>query len=190
MKKHWAIAYAVAFGIVCGFLGAGILYLVSSPPRGQSVRLAPPPTPLPVVVHVAGSVASPGVYSLPPGCRVEDAIRAAGGLLLTANSNSLNLAAHLSDGDRVYVPALSQPGDRSVSQSPPPSNSLTVNINSAEQAELEKLPGIGPALAARIIEYRQQNGGFQTIEDIQKVSGIGPATFTQLKDKICIEDQP
>lgn len=187
MKDWWKIA----FGVLCGLLGAGLILLVARQPRGESIRLLPPPTPAPLIVHVDGAVAQPGVYTLAVGSRVQDAIQAAGGLLPEANTASVNLAAILQDGSRVFVPTLqptSPPGAPIVS--PParfsPSLGNLININTATQAELESLPGIGPALAQRVIAYREANGPFQSIEDIMKVSGIGPKTFEKIKDLITV----
>jgi competence protein ComEA len=192
MKTGWALTYAVGMGVVCGFLAAGLMYLIASQPRGHAVRLASPPTPPDLWVHVSGEVLSPGVYPLQPGSRVQDAVAAAGGFSASANGNAVNLATRLSDGDRVYIPAvasLDSPDGLSQSTSVTTLNT-PININTASQDELEKLPGIGPALADRIIKYRLENGIFQSLEDIQKVSGIGPAIFDGLKDLIVIEDSP
>ncbi len=103
--NKWA---TILFGLVCGLLAAGVILLVSMPPRGEPVRLQPPPTPGPLTVHVTGAVANPGVYTLPLEARVQDALDAAGGVTTGADTTSLNLAARLQDGERVYIPLTSQ----------------------------------------------------------------------------------
>jgi len=178
--------------IAGGVLTGGLIWLVSAPPRGAPVDLRPAPTPAPLVVHVTGAVAEPGVYDLPAGARVLDALEAAGGLLPEAEPGSLNQAAPLTDGDQVIVAAASSevgsvsddgPGPSS-SGAPPPGG--LVNINTAGLEELESLPGIGPSIAQRIIDYREANGPFSKTADIVNVSGIGPATFEQIKDRITV----
>ena len=201
MKTHWGIA----FGVLCGLLAAGVLLLTTRPPRGAMVTLPPPPTPLPLIVQVSGAVANPGVYSLTPGSRVQDALREAGGLLPEAESQTLNLAAILHDGERLIVPfkkveATSRPAEVNSSTTPsveinqPSAQTASegglININTALQTELDSLPGIGPATAQKIIAYRETNGPFATIEEIMNVSGIGPATFEKIKLLISVGDLP
>jgi len=198
MKGWWLLALGVVFGI----LSAGGVWLASSPPRGAPVQLLPPPTPSPIQVHVTGAVAKPGVYALPVGSRVQDAIESAGGITAEANAQTLNLAAVLEDGFQVWVPskspvqespaAGSSTGQAEIPLEPanPAAPGALININTASQAELESLPGIGPVTAQKIIAYRQANGLFIGIEDIQKVSGIGPATFEKIKDLITTGSAP
>ncbi len=135
---------------------------------------------LPVVVHVSGQVANPGVYELDSDARVMDAIDAAGGGLETADLHRLNLAEFVHDGQRIHVPAL--PGEN-----PEEEDDGRININTADQFRLQQLPGIGPALAARIVDYRERHGGFASIEDIMKVSGIGEATFENIREYISVD---
>lgn len=179
----WLLAYGVVFGL----LAAGIILLVSRTPRGEATILRPPPSPQPIIVDVSGAVLQPGVYSLPFGSRVIDAIEAAGGLAENAVTKSLNLAAKLSDGEKVLVPqisATSLPGfsmpDRAGAVE------ILVNVNVASKSQLEELPEIGSVYAQRIIDYRELNGPFLKIEDIQKVEGIGEATFESIKDLITV----
>ncbi|MFC2054121.1 helix-hairpin-helix domain-containing protein [Chloroflexota bacterium] len=190
MKTWWLLAV----GIIGGLLGSGVIYLTSSQPRGEGITLLPPPTSAPIIVHIVGAVLDPGVYSLPTNSRQQDAIEAAGGFLSDANPQALNLAAPLQDGDRIIVPTM--PSDtptpatntsKSTIVELPSSNTL-ININTASQADLENLPGIGPVKAKTIIAYREINGIFGLIEDIQKVPGIGPKTFENLKSLITIDD--
>ena len=139
-----------------------------------------------VVVDVDGAVRRPGVVELPSGSRVVDAIEAAGGVKPSGDTGSLNLAQVLLDGEQVVVPTEGQaagPADPATLASPEPGVAPTtglVSINTATEVELETLPGIGPVLAAAIVEWRTQNGGFTSIEQLQDVSGIGPSTFADL----------
>lgn len=196
MREALKYGWAAAFLLLGGLLGAGLIYLASRPPQGEPIRLLPPPTPAPLVVHVTGRVARPGVYRLPPDSRVADALQAAGGSLADGNPQALNLAAPLADGSRVYVPPLqngtSLPEKTGEADRMPAVADIDgrVNINTATQAELESLPGIGPTLASRIIAYRQEHGAFTRLEDLQKVSGIGEGLFNKIKDLITIEGEP
>ncbi len=133
-----------------------------------------------VVVHVSGEVANPGVYELDSDARVVDAIEAAGGELDSADLHRLNLAEFVHDGQRIHVPAV--PGDN-----PDEEDDGRVNINTADEIRLQQLPGIGPALAERIVDYRQRHGGFASIEDIMNVSGIGEATFENIREYISVD---
>jgi competence protein ComEA len=196
MKNLW---WVLAIGIAAGVLASGLILLVSRPPRGENIDLTPPPTAAPLVVHVTGAVADPGVYHLPAHSRVQDAVQAAGGFLPEADDQAINLAAFLQDGERLSIPA--QAPTRPVAENqpvPPAANPTTapdnpgslgssgspININTATQAELESLPGIGPVIAGRIIAYRQDHGPFASIQAIQDVSGIGPVTFERIQNLI------
>lgn len=200
MKNWWILPLGVVFGV----LSAGIIYLSSQPPRGNAIVLLPPPTPIPIQVHVSGEVQNPGVYALSPGSRVQDALEAAGGFTEAANNTALNLASILEDGIRIQVPAQTRneapsqltATESKESESPPkptspPEDSPTstlININTASQHELESLSGIGPATALKIITFREENGSFTSIEEIQKVSGIGPVTFENIKSFITVDN--
>jgi len=186
------IAWAVAFGVAIGLLAAGVIFLVSRPARGQPVELLPPPTPKPIMVQVSGAVQRPGVYELPAGSRVLDAVQAAAGFSEDANQALINLAAYIQDGDKVFVPALKLPEGETADSNRSSTIQVSdlVNINTATQAELETLPEIGPAIAQAIIAYREQNGSFSSIEAIQNVPGIGPAIFAQIEPLITIESTP
>jgi competence protein ComEA len=146
---------------------------------------------------VAGAVVRPGLYDLPEDSRVMDAIEAAGGFVAEADKNSLNLAARVEDAQRLDVPFVAgfvpeaDQGFAVISEGTPSSltGSELVDINTASLAELDKLPGIGPTTAQKIIEYREVAGPFTNIEDIVNVSGIGAATFDEIKDLITVGDQ-
>jgi competence protein ComEA len=189
MKYLWGIA----FGVVIGFLGVGLLLLTTGEPRGEPIQLSPPPTPAPLVVHVTGAVNKPGVYSLPPASRVGEAIDMAGGLADDADASLINLAQLVADGEQIWIPyqihqdVVEEESDF-VNVEPTRSRSIDlININTATQIQLESLPGIGPAYAEAIIQYRLENGPFEKIEDIQEVKGIGPITFENIRSLITIK---
>ena len=145
-----------------------------------------------VIVHVAGAVARPGVYTLAGGSRIGDAVTAAGGPLRKAVLDGLNLAKPLTDGEQVLVPDRSQVATAPAAGGAPgaPANpaagsvaaggSSTVSLNSATLADLETLPGIGPVLAQRILDHRDAVGGFKQVGELRDVSGIGEKTFQSL----------
>ena len=182
----------IAFGVVCGLLGAGLLFLATGKPRGEAIQLIPPPTPAPMIVHIAGAVNEPGVLSLPSGSRVKDAVEKAGGLAETADSSLINLAMLVSDGMQIWVPGEQvapigeqAPGKTNPQQVPVHPGGL-ININTAPQIELEPLSGVGPVIAKAIIQFRLEHGPFKEIDDIQAVSGIGPMTFEKIKSFITV----
>lgn len=142
-----------------------------------------------VAVHVVGAVKKPGVYELPLGSRVLDAVNRAGGLHKSAESEAINLAAEITDGQQIRIPRQgegAQPPDAAPDAGTPTGNAAgaTLNINTASGTELETLPGIGPALAQRIIDFRQGNGPFKNLAELDAVSGIGPALLAGLRDKV------
>lgn len=152
---------------------------------------APTPTPAPIRVHVSGAVQNAAVYELPQGSIVQDAIEAAGGPAPDADLASINLALELRDQQQVHVPRegeASPPSSVSGGESGGGGSSGDfVNINTATAKELEALPGVGPKTAQRIVAHREANGLFETIEDIQNVSGIGPKTFEGFEEMITVE---
>lgn len=179
----------VLISVVCGLLGGGILFLVTRAPQGQPIRLLPAPTAASIKVYITGAVKQPGVFSLSPGSRVQDVIDMAGGSLPEADLASINLAALLQDGERVFVSVITEiplPGDSRSPEESLPLMQYPIDINTASQAELESLPDIGPAIAADIISYREQNGAFNSIEEIENVPGIGPKTFESIKELITV----
>lgn len=154
-----------------------------------------------IVVHITGEVKKPGVVRVKEGSRIEDIIEAAGGLTENADITNINLAYVVEDGVKIKIPAV---GDDELSKESyiiegmgenfsiaegnveNHSNSL-ININTATQSELETLPGIGPSIASRIIEYRNQNGKFKTVNDIKNVTGIGNNKFEKIKEFIKVK---
>ena len=144
-----------------------------------------------IMIHVTGEVENQGVVILPEGARIVDAIEAAGGETVNADLNKLNLAYVLSDGEKLYVPNKNEENENteyittSGGENSMDSNNGLINLNTASIQELTTLPGIGEALATRIIEYREQNGKFNDVEDIKNVSGIGDSKYESIKDLIC-----
>ena len=150
-----------------------------------------------LAVHVSGAVASPGVYELEEGARVRDAVEAAGGFAAEASQESVNLARKVSDGEQIFVLTVEE-FEASPSSSSPSSGSSDagaqassgagglVNINTAGLEALDSLPGVGPATAQAILDEREANGPFASIEDIQRVSGIGEKKYEKLKGSICV----
>ena len=147
-------------------------------PPVVAVQIAAPE----IFVDVTGAVTKPGVYTLAANSRVIDAIKAAGDSAPGADLSTINLARVLSDGEQIYVDAtiINSAGKR-VSKTV---HSGPINLNRATAAQLDSLDGIGPVIAKRIIEYRKVNGPFATVEDLQKVSGIGTAKFAIIKSKL------
>jgi competence protein ComEA len=145
------------------------------------------------MVDVRGAVVKPGLYSLPKGSRAQDALAAAGGMTADANVDRVNLAKLLTDGDQVLVPtrtaqAFTTPAVASGTSvaAGPTSTPGKININTATVEDLDKLPGIGPALAQRIVDYRKAYGPFKKIDDLKNVTGIGDKLFEQIKNLITV----
>lgn len=175
-------------GILLGLFLAVLVWVVARNPTGEAVTLRPVPTDRPIVVHITGAVPRPGVYALPDGARVQDGVSAAGGFLAEAEKSQINLAGLLEDGAKLDIPfiegaspVLATPVEEVIT-----STTELININTASQAELESLPGIGPTTAQKILEYRDANGPFINAEDIINVSGIGPGTYERIKDLITV----
>ena len=128
-----------------------------------------------VVVHVAGAVGRPGVYRLPIGARVTDAVKRAGGLAPGARADSINLAARLSDGQQVVVPGRAAAAVAGGEAAGP------ISLGSATVEQLDEIEGIGPVTAQKIIEFRDQRGGLSSVDQLDQISGIGPATMEALR---------
>lgn len=190
MKSFW---HSTLY-IVIGLFAAGVIWLACSKPRGKPISLQTPPPPLPIQVHIIGEIQRPGVYELPINSRIQDLIQKAGGLTPDADEQTINLAAFLVDGQQIRIPARAFPKDsenypedldfnkRSAEQIQP-----LININTATSELLETLPGIGPAIALEIIDFRQKEGDFKSIEEIQKVHGIGPVIYQGIEDLITVD---
>ena len=215
----WLVAVAIVLGVGWWLMRPpqtpteSLLPAVTTVPAtpivgSSSPSASPSPSPSPslassvagpdvLVVHVAGAVATAGVYELAPGGRVHDAIEAAGGSAANADLDRVNLAAPLSDGARVHVPAVGEPD-------PPPidpsmvvtadeatdagggTSIAPVDVNRAGAVELERLPGVGPSIAAAIVDEREQGGPFASLDDLQRVSGIGPARLEAIRDLVVL----
>jgi competence protein ComEA len=168
--------------------GARSASTVARAPASVQIERAPAETAL---VHVAGAVRDPGVYRLHTGERVKDAVRRAGGAGRRADLNAINLAAKVADGQQVVVPrrgaaagssgaapaAAGAAGANGAAQTP-------VSLNSATAEQLETLDGVGPATAQKILDWRQQHGGFRSIDDLSEVPGIGPKRLAALRPKV------
>ena len=149
------------------------------------------PEPAEMYVDVGGAVLKPGLIVLDEGARVNDAVQAAGGFTEAADTSAVNLAAPLADGEKLYVPSQGESGAGASSASAQPAGqtgsvSGRININTATLDELDELPGVGPATAQAIIEDREANGRFESLEDIMRVSGIGEKKFEKLEDAISV----
>lgn len=153
----------------------------------------------PLIIHIAGAVKIPGVYQLKSTDRIVDAVMIAGGATEEANLDLINLASLLKDGQKIIIPykTYSETGEEintntynymaSAYSSSPDSTSAKININTANANMLQNLPGIGPVLSEKIIEYRNQNGLFGVIDDIMDVSGIAEKKYEGIKDQICVQ---
>lgn len=144
---------------------------------------SPAPVTSGIFVHVLGAVIEPGLYQLREGDRVVDAVASAGGYANGADEAQLNLARVLSDGEQLYVPVV---GELPALDAGGAVIGGKVNVNSADQATLETLPRVGPALAQRIIAWRDENGRFAAIDDLRSVTGIGEKTFEGLRDLVTV----
>ena len=184
---HFTRQQKIALGIIAAIVLIVSLLMVL---RGNT-QINPAPEIIPITisepeifVDVTGAVNNPGVYSLTGRSRVIDAIKAAGDSAPGADLSTINLARVLNDGEQIYVDSavinsFGQRVTKKVASGP-------ININRATLRQLDGLDGIGPVIAGRIIEYRKKNGSFLTIDDLQKVSGIGAAKFAQIKSKVRI----
>lgn len=176
-------------GILIGLLVAGLLLLLLSQPRKYGVELQPPPTPEPLMIHVAGAVQNPGVYELPLHAIIADAIKAAGGASEGANLDRVNLAASLKDNQQVFVPSTPEKASREETSqiSPVTTSSEKINVNTGTISELDQLPGIGPSLAEEIIKHRETFGIFHEAADLLDVSGIGPAKLEKISELVSFD---
>lgn len=177
MLKGWLERYkaiTVIF-LIAVIAGGGVVLFYKHPWGKQPLEIVTLAPSCQVTFGVIGEVESPGIYTL-EGCSLSigDAVEAAGGFTNDADRGALNLTAPLSNGDLIHVPRLGDVPQR-------------VNINTADVWLLEVLPGIGPTLAQRIVDYRKQNGPFNRVEDLMEVEGIGEGTYNKLKDLIIVE---
>ncbi len=181
---------------------AVVLAPVAASPSEAAPAASPAASPTPdVMVYVCGAVRTPGVVRLPAGARVTDALELAGGPTAKAELAAVNLAAPVADGQQILVPERGAPA---VASAPAASGSTSsggalgvssvggsttgalININTASLEELDRLDGVGPSTAQKIVDYRTENGGFKTIDEIKEVPGIGDAKFAAMKDSITV----
>jgi competence protein ComEA len=194
MKKILEIAAGILFGILLGLLVAGLLYQTTRAPTGEPVTLLPSPTPEPIMVYVTGAVQRPGVYQVPRDSRLVDVVALAGGFLEGADVTQINLAEKLEDGQQIAIPGVSDfptpqltIGGGGLLVTPTPPASGPINLNTATQTQLEALPGIGPSTAEKIIQYREDNGPFERVEDLLKIPGIGPETLDKIRSLVKVQ---
>ncbi len=184
---------------VCLFVGAGIFYCAGLTEQKEVVLVEQEQdtsleeqtaqikeTEKEILVHVCGAVKNPGVYRIEEGSRICDIIALAGGGTEDSVVDSLNLARVLKDGERIFVPTIQEAETIEVLEE---KGSQKINLNTATKEQLMTLSGIGEAKAEDIIAYRAENGDFQTIEDIMKISGIKEAAFQKIKDKIMVKEE-
>lgn len=159
---------------------------IAPPARASMPAFVAPSSASTLVVHVAGAVRAPGLYRFPSGARIADAIETAGGPLRAADLTALNLAAALTDGTQVLVPERGDPADSAPGAPGPEPSAATVPLNSADQAALETIPGVGPVTAGAILEHRERVGSFASVDELLDVDGIGPATLEAIRPYVTL----
>lgn len=149
-----------------------------------------------IKIHITGQVKNTGIIELKSGSRISDAIEKAGGITEFANLDEVNLAYCLEDGQKLYIPSIEEKnieyiteenGENIIEEVNISTSKKVININKADIADLESIPGIGPSMAQKIINYRTENGKFKTIEDLKNVSGIGEKKFESMKEYVCVK---
>ena len=182
--------------LLCGLALLGLaVFAVVYAGRGDGVAASPRPAPSlevaaadeggsGLVVHVAGAVRRPGVYRLRAGARVADAVERAGGARRRADLGAVNLAAELQDGRQVLVPLRAKGGVAAANAAGATAPGVPLNLNTATVEQLDELDGIGPATAQQIVAYREEHGGFGSVEELDQVPGIGETRLAALRDKV------
>jgi competence protein ComEA len=191
ISRSRTLAYVLALLVL---LAVGGRFLLGDEPRGSERAAAGGPLvaePAPVreiVVHVVGAVRRPGLYELPEGSRVDDAIGRAGGLKRKAALELVNLAAPVADGQQIVVPARAEAAAAATPGGPAGAGAPAgpVHLNSATLEQLDGLPGIGPVTAQKILDYRAAHGAFQSVDELDAVPGIGPARLEQLRPLVAL----
>lgn len=172
-----------------------------APPATEPIQPTEPPPLTELTVHVAGAVKQPGVYHLPPNSRVDDAIRQAGGATVNADLDALNLAEPITDGQKIYVPRKGEMPPPTLASKTPNSTTqahsrdskshsavrFPLDLNTATAEQLEAIPGIGPVLAQRIVDYRRANGRFQSVDDLLEVQGIGQKRLENMRPYVVVK---
>lgn len=196
LKNLVLILLGILIGI--GAVGIGQLFLKTTPSEG--IKILPTETPTPVVVYITGAVRKPGIYALPEGSRLVDVVREAGGFKDTADPKAMDLAQLVMDGDKIDVPTtdedlastdfpdlvISDDGLANAVDTAPVAGDA-IDLNTATKAELESLPGIGPTLAQRILDYRDEYGDFYSVEELAEVPGISEALMNELTAYLTVE---
>ena len=201
--KPWLL---ILTGVLIGLLAAGGILLIAQPERGVPITLMPAPThtptgmpkptttPMPIQVMIKGQINTPGIYNLDKESRLFDLIELAGGLTENADIDRVNNVFILRDGDYFYIPSIGEKIPDTARNAPGnnPLDDLSffdypLNLNTATQAELESLPGIGPTKAMDIITYRNLVGAFKTVDDLLNITGIGPSTLDAIRQYLIVE---
>lgn len=168
---------------------------IAAPGAAVAMPASPEASAPPVWVHVCGAVRHPGVYEVRAGGRVADAVEAAGGMLPEAVASSVNLARPVADGEQILVPDEDDPpvpvsaapaGSASAAAASAAAAGAKVNVNTADAAALDTLPGVGPSTAGKILAEREANGPFASVDDLTRVSGIGPKKLELLRELVCV----
>ena len=204
ISRSQLVAYA-AFAVLVVALGVRFMHgrgAASAPPAASPVAAAPErspgdggvsvsrPAPAGSIVHVAGAVREPGVYKLAADARVDEAVARAGGPTRRADLSGLNLAAKVEDGRQVLVPERaaggSSPGTASAASAAMPAEGQPVNLNTATLEQLDTLSGIGPLTAQKILDFREERGGFSSIEELGEIPGIGDKRLATLREEVTL----
>jgi len=186
ISRQQLVVYAAAL-LAVALIGARYLKSEREPPaqaRAAPVKVARSKGSAAAVVHVVGAVRRPGVYRLPAWSRLAAALRRAGGATGRADLQGVNLAAKVSDGQQVIVPARVAGASGAAGAAVAATPGQPVSLNNATVEQLDELEGIGPATAQKILDYRQEHGGFSSVEDLKEVSGIGPKRYESLKEQV------
>ncbi|HZO60651.1 MAG TPA: helix-hairpin-helix domain-containing protein [Solirubrobacterales bacterium] len=186
ISRQQLVVYAAAL-LAVALIGARYLKSERDPPaqaRAAPVKVARSKGSAAAVVHVVGAVRRPGVYRLPAWSRLAAALRRAGGATGRADLQGVNLAAKVSDGQQVIVPARVAGASGAAGAAVAATPGQPVSLNNATVEQLDELDGIGPATAQKILDYRQEHGGFSSVEDLKEVSGIGPKRYESLKEQV------
>lgn len=184
---------AIVLGaIIIGVVAIGAVLLVYDDLSAPPIIIADPDPDRLIAVEIAGAVATPGVYELPAEARVIDAVDAAGGTTADADLGSVNLARRVRDEDRILIPSRTPPPPTADATGDTPMSTTTasrperVNVNTASVNELDGLPGIGPAIAQRVVDYRTEQGPFRTVDELARVNGISSAMVDELRAEITV----
>ncbi|MCC7369002.1 MAG: ComEA family DNA-binding protein [Chloroflexi bacterium] len=176
-------AVAVSLGVLIVRRPEPPRVVVQQQPTVKPVAAVSPQTPAVLVVHMSGEVIAPGTYRLPVGARIEDALKAAGGPSGEGDIHRINLAARLADGQQIVVPKRVDPMLAIAAHIPSPTPGR-LSINTASVAELDRLPGVGPVTAQRIVAYREQNGPFESIQQLRTANLVNATTFERIKELV------